>query len=272
VAENDFFYPMQQGGFKEDEALNAVKRIARLPGVKVVGVTSFPCLLFDSITRRIEVTPNFNTILCTAQRLNKELGIDIRMINAPGTTSSVTMELLSKKGATHVEPGHGFTGTTPLHVFEDLPEIPASLYVTEVSHVFKGDIFIFGYGMTPDMLAAGEYTVRGFVGNDPDRIFEKEIILKEMFSGMSYAARFTSPWIEDIHVGDTVILGFRQQIFLTHSRVAIVVGLRTGKPILAGIFDRTGNLLRNHDEPVGLVDTRKYLQGLSFYGWKKPKE
>lgn len=269
IGKNDFFYPLQEGGFKENEVLDAVRRITRFPAVKVVGVTSFPCLVFDTITRRIEATPNFDTVLRATQRLNKELGIDIEVINAPGTTSSATMELLSKKGATHVEPGHGFTGTTPLHAFEDLPEIPAIVYVTEVSHIFEGDIFTFGYGISPDFLAGGQYTVKGFVGRDPDRIFEKEISLKDIFAGMDYIARFTSSQIKDIHVGDTVVMAFRQQISFSRSRAAIVLGLRTGKPTLAGIFDRTGNLLQNHGEPVGLADTLDYLDRLPFPYQKK---
>ena len=56
-------------------------------------------------------------------------------VNAPGTTSTVTLAALAEAGATQVEPGNGLHGTTPLHALEDLPELPAVLYVTEVSHL-----------------------------------------------------------------------------------------------------------------------------------------
>ena len=42
---------------------------------------------------------------------------------------------LAEAGATQIEPGNGLHGTTALHVFEDLPELPAVLYLTEVSHL-----------------------------------------------------------------------------------------------------------------------------------------
>ena len=43
--------------------------------------------------------------------------------------------MLAAAGATQIEPGHGLTGTTPLHAVEDLPETPAVVYLSEVSHL-----------------------------------------------------------------------------------------------------------------------------------------
>ena len=45
------------------------------------------------------------------------------------------MAALAAGGATQLEPGHGLTGTTPLHARTALPERPAMLYLTEVSHL-----------------------------------------------------------------------------------------------------------------------------------------
>ena len=67
-------------------------------------------------------------------------------VNAPGTTSSVVLDALAEAGATQCEPGNGLHGTTPLHAMEDLPELPASLYLTEVSHQHGGKAYCFGGG------------------------------------------------------------------------------------------------------------------------------
>ena len=59
-------------------------------------------------------------------------------------------ETLAAAGATQVEPGHGLTGTTALHIFEDLPERPAAVYLTEVSHHYGGKAYCFGGGLYID--------------------------------------------------------------------------------------------------------------------------
>ena len=62
----------------------------------------------------------------------------------------MTLEALAAAGATQVEPGHGLTGTTPLHVSGDLPEAPAVVYLTEVSHLSGEEAFCFGGGLYID--------------------------------------------------------------------------------------------------------------------------
>ena len=76
-------------------------------------------------------------------------------INAPGTTSTEILPMLASAGATQIEPGHGLTGTTPLHVFEDLPEIPAVVYLSEVSHLIGDEAFCFGGGLYIDPVFPG---------------------------------------------------------------------------------------------------------------------
>ena len=87
-------------------------------------------------------------------------------INAPGTTSSVAMQALADAGATQVEPGHGLTGTTPLHALEDLPELPAVVYVTEVSHLHHGEAYCFGGGLYIDPVFP-DYQVKAVVAREP---------------------------------------------------------------------------------------------------------
>lgn len=44
----------------------------------------------------------------------------------------------------------------------------------------------------------------------------------------------------DVEVGDTAVLAFRTQIFVTRSTVAVVAGLSTGEPRLTGLYDAQG--------------------------------
>ena len=61
------------------------------------------------------------------------------------------LAVLAGAGATQVEPGHGLTGTTPLHAIADLPERPAVVYLTEVSHLTAA---------RPSASAAGSISIR----------------------------------------------------------------------------------------------------------------
>ena len=54
---------------------------------------------------------------------------------------------MAKMGGNCGEPGHGLTGTTPLHAAcAEEPEIPAIVYVSEVSHNFQGKAYCYGGG------------------------------------------------------------------------------------------------------------------------------
>ena len=45
----------------------------------------------------------------------------------------------------------------------------------------------------------------------------------------------------DAHIGDTVIFGFRTQLYRANgARLAVVGGIREGTPRVVGIYDRNG--------------------------------
>src|SRR3972149_765525 len=172
VAPGDRFYFGHGGGLPLDGIEHAARRIDGIPGLRVVGVTSFPALLADAQARRLVVTPNLDTIRRAADRL-RAAGVEIEQVNAPGTTSSGALKLLADAGATHAEPGSGLLGTTPLMVFDDdAPEIPAIVYVTEVSHLDGNDAYVFGGGLYIDKVL-GAYELRAFCGRD-ERIIERD--------------------------------------------------------------------------------------------------
>ena len=142
------------------------------------------------------------------------------------------MKALAEAGATQVEPGHGLTGTTPLHVSDDLPEEPAVVYLTEVSHVSGGEGFCFGGGLYIDPVFPN-YPVRAIVAREP-RTDEAALRTVEIpppdaidYYGMIDAGGPTKP-----APGDSVVFGFRPQAFVTRAFVAGVSGLSTEKPVV----------------------------------------
>ena len=113
--ENDQFYRGHEGGFSASDVVAVAAALDKLPSGRFAGITTFPALLFDAVNRTVKTTPNLDTLRRASETLARNGYREIE-INAPGTTSSVTLDALAEAGATQVEPGHGLTGTTPLHV------------------------------------------------------------------------------------------------------------------------------------------------------------
>ena len=240
VAPGDTFYPTHDGGFSIDDVVSAAREIARLPNVRVVGVTSFATLLFDPERREVFLTPNMQTIVRAAEMLRRELGLEITQINAPGTTSAATMQMLADAGATHVEPGHGFTGTTPWHAFEDLPEKPAMCYLTEVSDVRGDTAYVLGGGFYIDPVIP-QYQVRAFVGRTGEQALAQRANATLMpLGGIDYYALLDRRSAK-VEIGDSVIFGFRAQAFVTRGHVAVVRRIARNEPKVAGVYNTLGN-------------------------------
>ena len=72
VGPNDMSYEGQVGGFKEDELIEKAREIKKIEGVIIVGVTAFPCFLYDSDTGEIKKTENANTVIRCVEKLKKE--------------------------------------------------------------------------------------------------------------------------------------------------------------------------------------------------------
>ena len=101
-----------KAGFPLPTIVAVAAALDKIPGGRFAGITTFPALLFDAANRTFKPTPNLETLRQASETLARFGYKDIE-INAPGTTSSVTLEALAEAGATQVEPGHGLTGTTP---------------------------------------------------------------------------------------------------------------------------------------------------------------
>lgn len=234
----DTFYSGHEGGFPVQRLLETARMLDALPGTRFAGVTTFPALLYDNSKKEICPTHNLKTISAAAKAL-KMAGFSDVEVNAPGTTSSVVMAKLAEAGATQIEPGHGLTGTTPLHAIQDLPELPAMLYVSEVSHSYGGRAYCFGGGLYIDPVFP-DYEVSALVGSDAEEAMHNRIPCDiPSPAAIDYYAQL-HPSGKEVFEGDTVILGFRAQAFVTRAFVTAVSGVSTGSPTVEGVYDVYG--------------------------------
>jgi predicted amino acid racemase len=239
---DDIFFQGQEGGTDEDEVLATAHRIAALPNVRVVGTTAFPCVRYEPTgTRDPELTPNFFTAVRAAEALRQD-GFEITQVNAPGNTSSLTMPLLASAGATHVEPGHGLLGSTPAHAHDGtLPERPACLYVSEISHEFRGRAYAYGGGLFQDIFPEG-YAARALVGRTWEEARDNAVEYHHDIPQIIDYHAVLGP-AERCPVGASAIFGFRSQIQMTRSFIAPVFGVAAGEPDVPFIFDAADNAL-----------------------------
>ena len=260
VADGDVYFEGQEGGFEEATILEDAERIADLPNVEVMGLTSFPCIRYnlgDPESSTPVPNPNTATLRRVAEKL-RAAGFDIRQMNMPGNTSCETLPLLAREGATHVEPGHGLLGTTPNHLFDNsLPELPSYVFVSEISHHVKDRAFAFGGGLwslLAGFLAAdgAELRITAMVGATPEEIRANVLRYVPQDQIIDYHAALEPG--DGVRVGDTALLGFYTQMQMTRSFTVPVSGISRGEPHVEGVFDVGANLLDATGTPVPLEE------------------
>ncbi|AVF04427.1 MULTISPECIES: alanine racemase [Devosia] len=238
-AEGDTFYCGHEGGFEAADIVGIAEGLDRVEGGRFAGITTFAALLFDHETRKVKPTPNLATLSRAADALRKAGRRDVE-INAPGTTSSVLLQGLAEAGATQCEPGNGLHGTTALHVMEDLPELPAVLYLTEVSHLSGGKAYCLGGGFYIDPIFP-DYPVKAIVSREPTTATGalREVEIPPP-SAIDYYAMIDAEGPAAPRPGDTAVFGFRGQAFVTRAYVVGVSGISTGTPKVETIEDSFG--------------------------------
>jgi predicted amino acid racemase len=237
VSEGDYFFPGQEGGLPLERLVEDAAAIQKLPNLRIAGVTTYPCLQLEEGSQTVHAAPNFHTIRQAAEILHKELGVEIEQINAPGNTCVASIPLLAELGATHGEPGHALTGTTYLHTQLHQAEMPALVYVSEVSHLHNGKAYIFGGGTRMRARihkALVATTSNGWVKAEVEPIDASAI---DYYLGLHLTNG------HNIQVGDSVILASRAQIFVSRAYVAVVNGIQSGKPEFMGLFDAWGRAI-----------------------------
>lgn len=238
--EGDTFYRGHEGGFDAEDIVTVAEQLDALEGGAFAGITTFPALLFDLETRKVKPTPNLSTLARAAEALAAagRTGIEI---NAPGTTSSAVLGALAEAGATQCEPGNGLHGTTPLHAVEDLPEDPAVLYLSEVSHHHSGKAYCFGGGLYIDPVFP-KYPVKALVSSEPTSS-QADLLDVEIpdYSAIDYYAMIDATSPKSVRAGDTVVFGFRGQAFVTRALVVGISGVSTGTPAVTTIENGFGD-------------------------------
>ncbi len=245
-AEGDEFYNGHEGGVALEDLAAMIRHIDGLTGARFCGLTTFPALLYDALggggSGSARITSNMATLARAANIARKHLPSEQPLqINAPGTTSTTVLSQLVEAGATQVEPGHGLTGTTPLHAVGGLPEQPAVCYVSEVAHIHQGTPFCFGGGLYIDPVF-GDYPVTAVVAHDPSEITAKPVdVDMPSPAAIDYYAKLQPHPQRTIAEGASVVFGFRIQAFVARAFVVGLAGLRSGDAYVAGISDVLGN-------------------------------
>ncbi len=241
-AAGDRFYNGHEGGFPAESIAAVADALDGMPGARFAGVTTFPALLFEDGSGTVRATPNLATLARAAEALARAGRTNIE-VNAPGTTSSTMLQTLADHGATQCEPGHGLTGTTPLHAVHDLPEQPAAVYVSEVSHMHGDRAYCFGGGLYIDPVFP-PYQLRAVVSHEPsvaeDVLYDVEIPPP---SAIDYYGQIAIGGARKPEIGDTVVFGFRQQSFFHRPFTAGIAGLRAGTPTVGAFHDAFGRPL-----------------------------
>lgn len=221
-------YDGQQSGFSLEELPSLVEASLSLTNIKITGVTSFPCMLYNELTGTIEKTGNFDLLL-QAKVILESLGCQIVEVNAPSSNTTGSMELAAQNHATTVEPGHALTGTTPYHAHHSDGEAPAILYLSEVSHHYQNISYCYGGGhyrrshmKNAFVISADGKRASSFIEGPTDDNIDYAFKLDRIFP-----------------VGSTVLCSFRTQIFTTRSHVALIDN-RNEEPILLGLYDAHG--------------------------------
>ncbi|MGE4802024.1 YhfX family PLP-dependent enzyme [Yersinia hibernica] len=227
----DLLYSGQEAGFELNHLPAVIAALQEMPAVRLVGITHFPCMLYDSQSQQTSPTANMHTLL-TARDILQAQGVAIEQINAPSATSCTTLPQLAKLGITHSEPGHALTGTIPANQQGNQPEQISMLYLSEISHHFSGNSYLF----------AGGYYRRSHVKNAliwHNNHFSQSTILPIDNDSIDYCLGLAGQF----PLGSPVIMSFRTQIFVTRSDVVLIDGIQSGAPHILGYYDSQGNTL-----------------------------
>ena len=155
-------------------------------------------------------------------------------MNAPSATCTFTLNEMKGYPVNSGEPGHGLSGTTPLHAHKECVEIPCVTYVSEISHNFDERSYCYGGGFY-----RRSHVANALVGQSADhaRLYHVE---PPSLESIDYYFELDQPCT----VSDTVVMAFRFQIFVTRSNVAVVEGIHTGEMKLLGIYNSLGDEIK----------------------------
>jgi predicted amino acid racemase len=182
-------------------------------------------------------------------KLEDELGLEDLRVNAPANNNCATFKMLADAGATDVEPGTGIMGSSLFHAeHEEMAEIPAQLYVTEVMHKWENQIYTLGAGAAYlETYGVLEEPHPCLAGTSFDEARNQRTTLRERGVIDYHIVCDDHP---DIDVGDTAVYALHPQFFVTRAYVAAVSGISAGSPRVEGLFDCATNALDEDFRPI----------------------
>ena len=228
--DGDMIYPGQTAGIHLNELAAFVETVKDLPGIRIAGITSFPCFLYNGEKNDIAPTPNLQTVL-KAKEILISCGIQPEIINTPSATCCRTLELMAAYGCNCGEPGHGLTGTTPYHVDHEQPEKSCIASVSEISHNFDGLAYCYGGGFY-----RRSHVEHALVGRSADDLRSVKVVPPSV-----EAIDYHFGLDQACAVGETVIMAFRFQVFVTRSDMVLIEGVSSGNAVVASVWDSLGN-------------------------------
>jgi predicted amino acid racemase/ketosteroid isomerase-like protein len=257
----DEFMPGMVGGWTEDECVDGIRPLLDLPNVRVVGLTTFAAVSYQTIdARAAQPTDAFFTMLRAKERLERELGLESLRVNAAGNTNVATFETLARHGATDVEPGIGLLGSSLAHAYGDLPEKPAQVYVSEVMHHWEDEAYLLLGGLAYYTGIGGgphEYPIRAAVGTTLEAARDNFVTLNGR--GLPVGHAVAEP-AANARVGDSAVFALRSQLYGNRAPVAIVSGIADGEPRVEALFDSACNALDERYEPLPTAVVRERVQ------------
>lgn len=222
--ENSEIYPGQEAGFSVNEIKELIPKLKDLKGVKLNGITSFPCFLYSHDEKCIKETNNLFSVLEVNEFL-KNQNLYVKHINLPSVSTVENIKKIYSYGGTDAEPGHALTGTTPLNIDSGI-EIPAYLYISEISHVFKNNSYFYGGGYYPR-----GHMKHGYIDN--------KIVNVNNFNAtnIDYYLSLEGKY----NIFDPIILCFRTQMFVTRSDIVLIEGIHSNNIHIVGIYNTQGD-------------------------------
>lgn len=260
--EGDVFFDGQEGGFRAEEFVDAVREIDALPNLVVVGATSFPAMeySFDAARFPVQPLPNFATVRNALERARAALGLELPVLNAPGNTSVATMQVQKDAGATQIEPGHGLCGTTiPQMMLGSEHERPAYLYISEISHHFRDYAYAFGGGiwaLLGPLFRNWQWSA--FVGSTPGDARANPVDYAHIDQVMDYVLPLKPA--DRCRIGDTVVFPVYAQAQMSRAYTVAVSGVQAGEPLIEGIFDHAATMLDEQLVPLPLEQAQERIE------------
>ncbi|NOH27098.1 YhfX family PLP-dependent enzyme [Vibrio mediterranei] len=222
--DEDRLYVNQEAGFPIAEVDAVLEVLGQMKGIRLEGVTHFPCFLFDG--EQLTATENVDTLHQVIEHW-PEGGVP-HQVNMPSATCCNTLTMIKRLGGTHGEPGHALTGTFPANIDGSQPEKVAMLYLSEVSHQFQGASYCYG----------GGYYRRGQLEH---ALIDGSVfpVSNEDVNAIDYHLK-----VSGTHkIGTPIIMAFRTQVFVTRSDVVLVDGIQSGNPRVIGRYDSLGGAI-----------------------------